>query len=344
MLTHDSQYEGSESGAPSVVASVSVQDLGIGPSASLAGPPPDSVMESTVLKSPKPKIPKQTKEKKKKTKIAKKKAGAKKVEKPEVVAADVPEGVPPELEPAEQVAVEQEQEQEEEEDQLVEVTVPEGATAGDLMSLALEDGTEFEVEVPEGLHQGDSFEVYAPASDAGGPSGPSESGSPTRSGGGGAAADENEDADFAAAEAEAEAETAEFGTVSVGLKVEIEARGWEVVEVLVPDGEEGEVVRMRAVGGGGATKQLPLAEVSAAVKRTLQWDATSQRAAPEPAAAASRGRPMAAEAAPTTSEAPASGTELPEGWTSGKLGNGTEFWFRIHCPSQVSWSFPTGDA
>ena len=47
----------------------------------------------------------------------------------------------------------------------------------------------------------------------------------------------------------AEADAAEFGTVSVGLKVEIEQQEWEVLEVFVPDGEEGEVVRMGAVGG-----------------------------------------------------------------------------------------------
>ena len=175
------------------------------------------------------------------------------------------------------------------------MAVPDGVGAGDLITIALDNGDQVEVEVPEGLQAGDIFEVSV-----------------------GPAYTEQE-----AAEA--------FETVSAGRRVLLSQQEWEVVRVLEDDAEA-TVVEMQLLNGDGAVQQFPLEQVSAALKRTLQWDTSSVPAAgaePEPVAEPSE--PPASPSQP----------ELPEGWTSGRLGNGTEFWFRIDNPSDVSWTFPS---
>ena len=343
--------------------------------------------------SPKPKLPKQTKGKKKSSKKnpAKKKAAAAAAaaaaskpastsSKPEAVAVEVvaaapaplPEGVPPlavapalikkqraQAAPPPPAAADEQQEQAAENDEevaaeepaeaeaeaameVVQVAVPEGVGPGDVITLSLENGDEVEVEVPEGLGPGDVFEVAT---------GPAE---------------EQEEQPEGGQDGGLEVEEVEFGAVTAGRRVMLAQREWEVVQILEEEDGSSEdgptMVEMQSISGGGGVQvqQFPLEEVSAALKRTLQWDTTTEHSSAGAGAGAGAGRRMAAEAAPTTAEAPApagaqdqeeeeeeggggggAAEELPEGWTSGKLGNGTEFWFRIDNPSDVSWTFPT---
>ena len=211
----------------------------------------------------------------------------------------------------------------------LEVTCPEGATPGDVLSLETGDGEQVEVEVPEGIVPGDVFEIQIAAS----PKRAIDSG------------DVSSAEDFSDEEG---AEAPDPQDSGAGGSDEEEFSDLEEEAVPVP-----------APAPASPLGQSPAspAKFSGNKKLPRRPDAPPPNSPQSTAAAKKRvpPRPPGARPPPASLKKPATvvqssdeefsddegGTALPDGWTSGKMGNGTEFWFRASNPSEVQWTRPT---